>query len=61
MQTAREKAISIIKDLPDDSPMMEIIEKLSFIEMVEQGIKDLDNSKIVYEDEAGKILEKWLK
>lgn len=61
MASAREKAISIIKQLPEDSSMLTIIDKLAFTEMVEKGLEDLESGKIVPEDEAKKVLEKWLK
>ncbi len=61
MASAREKAISIIKELPEDSTMVTIIDKLRFIEMVEKGIEDLDSGKIMPEEEAKKVLAKWLK
>ena len=61
MASAREKAISIIKQLPKDSNMVTIIDQLRFIEMVEKGIEDLDGGKIAPEEEAKKVLAKWLK
>jgi predicted transcriptional regulator len=61
MASAREKAISIIKQLPKDSNMVAIIDKLRFVEMVEKGIEDLENGKVMPEEEAKKVLAKWLK
>ncbi len=61
MASAREKAISIIKELSEDSTMVTIIDKLRFVEMVEKGIEDLESGKVVQEEEAKKVLAKWLK
>ena len=41
--------------------MVTIIDKLRFVEMVEKGIEDLDSGKIMPEEEAKKVLAKWLK
>jgi len=61
MASAREKAISIIKELSEDSTMVTIIDKLRFVEMVEKGIEDLESGKVMPEEEAKKVLAKWLK
>ena len=61
MARAREKAISIIKELPKDSSLETIIDKLRFVEMVEKGIEDLESGKVMPEEEAKKVLAKWLK
>lgn len=61
MASAREKAISIIKELSEDSTMVTIIDKLRFVEMVEKGIEDLESGKVMPEEEAKKVLVKWLK
>jgi predicted transcriptional regulator len=61
MASAREKAISIIKELPEDSSLETIIDKLRFVEMVEKGIEDLESGKVMPEEEAKKVLAKWLK
>jgi hypothetical protein len=61
MASAREKAISIIKQLPKDSSMVAIIDKLRFIDMVEKGVDDLESGKVMPEEKAKKVLAKWLK
>ncbi|HEX7401144.1 MAG TPA: hypothetical protein VF369_03105 [candidate division Zixibacteria bacterium] len=61
MASAREKTISIIKELPEDSSLETIIDKLRFVEMVEKGIEDLESGRVMPEEEAKKVLAKWLK
>jgi translation initiation factor RLI1 len=61
MASAREKAISIIKELPEDSNLETIIDKLRFVEMVEKGIEDLEGGKVIPEEEAKRVLTKWLR
>ncbi len=60
METAREKAISVIKDLPSDISLDEIIERLKFIDCVNKGIEDLENNNVVSHEESKKELKKWL-
>ena len=59
MASAREKAISIIKELPKDSSLETIIDKLRFVEMVEKGMEDLESGKVMPEEEAKNVLAKW--
>jgi len=60
METAKEKAISVIKDLPSDISLDEIIERLKFIDCVNKGIEDLENNNVVSHEESKKELKKWL-
>lgn len=43
----REKVIDAIKELPQEFDLEELIEKLIFVEKVEQGLKQLDEGKTV--------------
>jgi translation initiation factor 2B subunit (eIF-2B alpha/beta/delta family) len=60
MENAREKAISIIMNLPTDISLDEIINRLKFINCVNKGIEDLENNKIISHEESKKVLRKWL-
>ena len=60
METAREKAISIIMDLPSDISLDEIIDRLEFIDCVNKGMEDLENNNVVSHEESKKVLKKWL-
>ena len=57
----RDKVISSIKDLPDSFTIDELIDRLIFIEKVEQGLKQSEEGKVIPHDEVGKIIEKWSK
>jgi predicted transcriptional regulator len=57
----REKVINSIKDLPDSFTIDELIDRLIFIEKVEQGLKQSEEGKVIPHDEVGKIIEKWSK
>ena len=57
----RDKVINSIKDLPDSFTIDELIDRLIFIEKVEQGLKQSEEGKVISHDEVGKIIEKWSK
>jgi predicted transcriptional regulator len=57
----RDKVINSIKDLPDSFTIDELIDRLIFIEKVEQGLKQSEEDKVIPHDEVGKIIEKWSK
>lgn len=60
METVREKAISFIKKMPENVSLVEIIERLRFIDMVNKGIEDLERGNIVSHEESKRVLERWL-
>ena len=53
--------LNTVNELPDKFSLDELIDKLLFINKVDQGISDLDSGKIVTNEEAARRLEKWLK
>ena len=57
----RDKVINSIKDLPDSFTIDELIDRLIFIEKVEQGLRQSEEGKVIPHDEVGKIIEKWSK
>jgi predicted transcriptional regulator len=57
----RDKVINSIKDLPDSFTIDELIDRLIFIEKVEQGLKQSEEGKVIPHDEVGEIIEKWSK
>ena len=57
----RDKVINSINDLPDSFTIDELIDRLIFIEKVEQGLKQSEEGKVIPHDEVGKIIEKWSK
>jgi len=50
MSLIKDKMINIIKKQPEDSNFFEILQELSFINMVENGLKDSKNNKITDEN-----------
>ena len=55
----REKALDTIKEFPQEFELEDLIEKLVFIEKVEQGINQLDNGKTVPQETDKEMVKKW--
>ncbi|MCP4551658.1 MAG: hypothetical protein GY834_06370 [Bacteroidetes bacterium] len=48
-----------IDNLPDSFTIDELIEQLIFVEKVEEGIKQSDESKTISNDDVKNMIEKW--
>jgi predicted transcriptional regulator len=57
----KEKAIELIKSLPDDCTLEDIQYHLYVREKVERGIKAIDEGRVVSQEEAEEKVKKWLK
>ena len=55
----REKALDTIKELPPEFELEELIEKLVFIEKVEEGLKQLEDEKTVSHEKVKERVTKW--
>jgi len=56
---AKEKMMKIISEQPSDSSYDEIMRELAFHRMIERGINDSKNGKIISHGEMGKKIEEW--
>lgn len=61
MATLKEDLISLIKDLPDDADIEDVMEAIIVRQKIKKGIKDSENGNYYTHEEAKEILEKWLK
>ena len=52
----KEKVLEAIKDMPKDFQLDELIEKLIFIEKVEEGIKQVSGGRAIPHEEVKKIV-----
>lgn len=55
----REKVIEAVKELPQEFDLEELMEKLIFVEKVEQGLKQLDEGKTVDHAQVKEVVKKW--
>jgi predicted transcriptional regulator len=61
MKNAKQSAIEVIENLPDDSSYEDIMERLFFFQKVEAGLKDIDEGKVLSHEEVKKRLDRWLR
>jgi len=59
--TTKEKVIKMIKELPEDISISDIMAELYFRQNVDEGLKELDEEKGISHEEAKKRLNRWLK
>ncbi len=55
----RELVIDLVKKLPADTPLEEIIEKLEFLAGVQEGREQAKRRQGVSPDEARRLLREW--
>lgn len=55
----REKVIDAVKELPQEFDLEELIEKLIFVEKVDQGLKQLEEGKTVDHSQVKEMVKKW--
>jgi predicted transcriptional regulator len=60
MATDKENIINMIKDLPDDVSMEDIIEAIYVRQKIEKGLKDSEEGRIYTHEEAKELMKKWL-
>ena len=51
--------IKIIQEQPEDSDFKEILQELSFTNMVENGLEDSKNNKVTSTEKLKKEIKKW--
>ena len=61
VSTAKEAMVKIIAQLPDDSSYEEILRELAFARMVQRGLNDSDEGRVVEDDEVRRKIESWQK
>ena len=60
MATEKENIIEMLKNLPDDVSMEDIIEAIYVRKKIEKGLKDSEEGRLYSNEEAKEILKKWL-
>jgi len=61
MITVKEKMTEVIKSLPDDASYDEIMRELAFQRMVEQGLDDSRQGKVIDNEEMQRRIQSWQK
>jgi predicted transcriptional regulator len=60
MPLIKEKVIELIKAMPDDITVDDIMEELYFKTQVDEGLAQLDRGEFVTQEEVEKRMSKWL-
>ena len=61
MATEKENIIEMIKTLPNDVSMEDIIEAIYIRQKIQKGLKDSEEGRLFTHEEAKERLKKWLK
>ena len=59
MATEKENIMQMIKELPDDITLEDIMYHLYAREKIIRGLKDADEGKKVSNEKAKEVIEKW--
>jgi predicted transcriptional regulator len=57
----KKNVLDQIKSLPNEFTIDELIEKLIIVDKINLGLKDLEEGKILSEDEMDKEMQSWFK
>ena len=57
----KKQIIETIEKMPTDATTEDLIERIIFIQKIEEGIKDVDLNNVVNESEVDNLIEKWSK
>jgi predicted transcriptional regulator len=58
--TYKEKVLSAVQQLPDDSSIDDIADRIDFLASVQRGFDELDAGKGIPHEEVKKELTSWL-
>jgi len=61
MSTAKEIITELVQKQPDDSSYDEIIRELAFDLMIQRGLKDSDEGRIISNEEMRHRINTWVK
>lgn len=57
----KEKALEVIKDMPADFELDQLIEKLIVVEKLEAAIKQVNEGDVIYHSDVKKKIDEWKK
>lgn len=56
----KEKVLETINSFPDEFTLDELVERLIILEIIDKGMQQVQEGKVVSSQEARKHFEKWL-
>ncbi len=61
MSAVKERMTEVILEQPEDSGYEEILRELAFEQMIEQGLKDSREGKVISSEEMSSRIKAWQK
>ena len=61
MSAVKERMTEVILEQPEDSSYEEILRELAFGQMIEQGLKDSREGKVISSEEMSSRIKAWQK
>ena len=58
-ETVKQKILQVVERLPDTATLEDAIERLCFLEKVEEGLRQSDAGKTVPHTEAVRQIRRW--
>lgn len=59
--TTKDRVLHVVQELPDDSSIEDVMERLLFLAKVERGIQQADAGKTVPHSQVREKMAKWLR
>ena len=59
MSQVKERMTEVIQQQPEDSTYDEILRELAFNTMLQRGISDVENNRLISNDEMKKRISSW--
>ena len=59
MTAPKDEAKKIIDALPEDATYEEIIKELAFDKMVQRGLEDVEEGRVISNEEMKSMIAKW--
>jgi predicted transcriptional regulator len=60
MSTAKQEVRRLLDEIPDDATFEDIQYHIYVREKIERGLKDVDEGRVVSEEEMDRRMQKWL-
>lgn len=60
MSNPKQAVLDLIRDLPEDASLEDIQYHLYVLQRVEKGLQEIDQGKLIPEDEMEKRFAKWI-
>ncbi len=59
--TVKEKTDQIVDQQPEDTSFDEILQELAFQRMIERGLRDAEEGRVISHEEMGNKINSWRK